>query len=58
MKHLKSYNESIFGDISRSIKPGRYENDTKLYNLFKEMEKDFIENGRDFLEEEKKSRLI
>jgi len=54
MKHLKSYNESIFGDISRLSKT-RSNNDNKAIEIFKEIIKDFEENGMD-LEKSKDNR--
>lgn len=53
MKHLKSYNESIFGDISRLSKT-RSNNDNKAIEIFKEIIKDFEENGMDL----KKVKII
>jgi hypothetical protein len=46
MKHIVSYNESIYGELSR-LNPTRYKNDQKFAELFEEMKEDFEKNGRD-----------
>lgn len=46
MNHLMTYNESIYGELSR-LNPKRYKNDQKLAELFEEMKEDFEANGRD-----------
>ena len=53
MKYLKSYNESLYGEISR-LNPNRLSNDEYAYDVFDEMKEDFEKYDRDL----KKVKII